>query len=185
MRISCSDKQPAGRLARLGIFLCLALGFSYLEFLLPPLLPLPGCKPGFANIVVTFCACFCGMGEALLVSVVRVLLSSLLFGSITSFLFSLSGALCAYAVLFLLVRVLGKGISILGISVSSAAAHNLGQLLAASFTFGTVFSPNTAVFSYAPVLLVMGAVTGSVTGLLLSLLFPALRRAGILPTTGE
>ena len=173
-----SDKCPSRRIARIGILLCLSLGFSYLEFLMPAFLPLPGCKPGFANIVITFCACFCGLREALLLSLLRVCLSSLLFANITGLVFSLAGALCAYIVLSLFLLLRPKNVSILGVSVASAAAHNAGQLLAASVVLGYGLRPNTAVFSYFPALLCMGALTGTITGLLLYALFPALRRAG-------
>lgn len=176
-----SDNRPARRLARAGILLCLALGFSYLETLLPPFLPLPGAKPGFANIVITFCACFCGLREALVLSLVRTVLSSLLFGSITGFWFSLGGALCAFCVTALLLRLHPASVSVLGLSVASAAAHNLGQLCVSSLVLCVGFHPNTAVFSYAPVLLSVSALTGTVTGLLLAALFPALRRAGFRP----
>ena len=173
-----SDKRPAYRLARAAILLCLSLGFSYLEFLMPAFLPIPGCKPGFANIVVTFCACFCGLREALVLSLARVFLSSLLFGNLTGLIFSLSGALCAFLTLAFFLCFRFSGVTVLGLSAACAAAHNVGQLLSSSFVLGSPLHPNTAVFSYFPALLLMGAVTGTITGLLLSALFPALRRAG-------
>lgn len=173
MRMSLSDKKPSTRLARLGILLCLSLAFSYLEFLLPPLLPVPGIKPGFANIVTVFCACFCGLPDALILSCMRVLLSSLLFGQVTGFLFSLSGALLSYLFLLFFLKVRFSSVSIIGVSMACAAAHNMGQLCASALVLST-----SAVFSYAPVLLLGGTAMGALTGCILLVLFSALRRAG-------
>ena len=83
-----SDDRPSRRIARIGILLCLSLGFSYLEFLVPAFLPLPGCKPGFANLVVTFAALTLRFADALCVSLLRVVISSLLFGNLSGFWFS-------------------------------------------------------------------------------------------------
>ena len=176
MRTFMSGKNPAFRLARGGIFLCLALIFSYLETLLPLFSGVvPGCKAGFANIVITFAACFFGLSDALCLSLLRVCLSSLLFGNLSGFFFSLGGALCAFACMALLLRNT-KSVSVLGLSCAGAVCHNLGQLCVCGMLLGS-----GAVFSYAPLLVLAGIFTGTVNGILLAFLFPALRKSGIFP----
>jgi len=161
VRILSSD-NPARRTALCGLLLCLALIFSYLEARLPLLfLPIPGFKFGFANLVIALTAYVISLPAAAVISVLRVLITSVLFGSLTSFWFSLLGAIYAFAAMALLLRFARKSVSPLGVSVASAAAHNAGQLTAASL----LLSP--AVMSYTPVLLLAALITGSITGVIL------------------
>ena len=173
MRTLPSDKAVR-RLALRGMLLCLCLVFSYLEARFPLPLPLPGCKPGFANIVVTFCALTLGYPDALALSLLRVLIVSLLFGSASSFWFSLCGALCAFLVLYLLLPRVPGTFSVIGVSAACAAAHNLGQLFAACLLLSSV-----SVLSYLPVLLLAAILTGTVSGVILHFVLPPLKKAGL------
>ena len=85
------------RLAFLGVFLALAMIFSYLEHLLPIPMPIPGFKLGLCNVIVLFVAYRMGLFDGAVLSLARVLLSALLFGNPTGFFFSLFGALNALA----------------------------------------------------------------------------------------
>ncbi len=168
MRMSFSDEAPARRLAVNGLLLGLCLIFSYLEAVLPlPAIPIPGCKPGFANVVITFATLTRGIPTAVLVSLARVLISALLFGNPAGFLYSASGAVAALTLLCLLHRLYPRSLSPIGLSVAAAAAHNVGQLLCARLVTGT-----NAVLAYFPALLITGALMGSITGVLLCLLIP-------------
>lgn len=80
-----SGNRAARKLCRMASLLVLAMGLSFLETLFP--LPLPGLKLGLANVVITATFFFCGKGEAATVSLVRMILCALLFGSFISFLF--------------------------------------------------------------------------------------------------
>jgi len=133
----------------------------------------PGVKIGLANIAVMLAACRIGMGGASAVSLGRVVLSAILFGSVSSLAFSLSGAVLSLAVLALLGRYVGEKFSFIGLSVLCAAAHNLGQLLCAA-----LWMHEMAVLSYLPVLLVFAAVFGAVCGLAVNLLASCLPEKG-------
>ena len=74
----------------------------------------------------------------------------------------------------------GAGVSTVGISVACAAAHNAGQLAAAALLL-----KSPSVFSYYPVLTMAAAVTGSISGILLSVLLPALRNTVPLRTDAK
>ena len=81
-------------------------------------------------------------------------------GSVTAFLFSLLGGLLALIVMWALLRSEGKFCSLLGVSVAGAAAHNIGQVIAA-----VIWMQTSAVVAYLPLLLVMSVPLGLVTGL--------------------
>ena len=76
------------RLAYLGLFLGLAMILSYVETLIPFSTVVPGLKIGLANLVTVFLMYRFRALEAFVVSLLRVILSALLFGSLVSFLFS-------------------------------------------------------------------------------------------------
>ena len=159
------------RVCRDAAFLCAALMFSYLETMFPLslLIPLPGVKLGLANVLITAVFFWYSPLDAGVVSLLRVSVAALLFGSVTSFFFSAMGALFAYLVLWACRLVFGRFCSYIGISVLAAAAHQAGQITAAVMLF---FS--AAPMAYLPVLLCVAAVTGGVTGFILNLLAPRL-----------
>ena len=156
------------KLALCAILAALALGLSTLESLFPIslLVPLPGVKLGLANIVTVFALYELGASEALGILVTRCLLGGLFSGTATALLFSLLGGLCAMGVMILLRR--SKRLSVYGVSIGGAAAHNVGQIAAAVITLG-----NTMVVGYLPFLLAVALITGSLTGFVVSLLLRA------------
>ena len=161
------------RLTLPGILVSLALLLSLLERMLPLdlLFPVPGLRLGLPNIVTLFALWALPLGTALAVVVVRCLLGAFFGGSLSALIFSLAGGLLALAVMAALLPFEGEKLSIAGVSVAGAAAHNLGQLFAARFVMGT-----WSVFAYLPFLLAGSLVTGLATGLAFSAMRPALSR---------
>ncbi len=151
------------RLSTDALLLCVALMLSYLEAILPlqAVVPLPGFRPGLAQSVVTVVYFRVGRTDAAAVSAVRVLLMSLLFGSVTSLYFSACGALLAFLGLWLGERLLCQRCSYIGLGVLCAALHNVGQCAAAATLFG-----GGVLVSYLPVLLVAACPLGAVGGAL-------------------
>lgn len=146
-----------------AVLAALALALSYVEnlFLLP--LPLPGVKLGLANIVTLVALYLLGAPQALAVLLVRVLLGAMFAGNASALLYSLLGGLSALAVMALLAR--SPRLSVYGVSVGGAAAHNFGQIAAAMLTLGSA-----APLVYLPVLLGVSLVSGALTGFITSLL---------------
>ena len=70
----------------------LALLLSYVEMLLPSFIPIPGIKLGLANTAVVFALCTLPLSDVFFISVLRVFISSLLFGNVLSLVYSLAGA---------------------------------------------------------------------------------------------
>ena len=171
------DSGGARRLAADAALLGAALMLSWLEAVLPlgGWIPLPGAKLGLANLAVMAAAAMFSVADAAAVSLSRVLIAGVLFGSVSSLAFSLAGALCALGVLALLGAVHAP-LSWLGVSVLCAAAHNLGQLLCAALWMHT-----SALFSYAPARLLLAALFGGAVGVLMNALAARLVRREAAP----
>ena len=156
-------KNKTKRLATLSISVSLAMVLSFVESQIPAFVAIPGVKIGLANIAVVFALYKLGWKEAIAVSLVRVALVSLLFGSFVSLLYSLSGAVLSLAVMLLLkpISALGK----IGVSVSGGVCHNIGQIIVASAIMET-----NVILYYLPFLLLSGTVAGIAIGLVSALL---------------
>ena len=76
----------------LALTVSFALVLSFIESRVPAFVAIPGIKVGLANIAVIFCLYKFGLKEAVIVSGMRVLIVSLLFGSAVSFMYSVAGA---------------------------------------------------------------------------------------------
>lgn len=150
------------RLVLLAMLTAVAMILSYVESLLPSV-GIPGVKMGLANIAVIFALFRFGWKEAAALSLVRVVLVSLLFGSVGAMLYSLAGAVLSLAVMALLRRI--DRFSTVGISVAGGVAHNAGQILMAMLILQT-----KQLLGYLPVLAVSGIAGGVLTGLAATLL---------------
>ena len=150
------------RLVLLAMLTAVAMILSYVESLLPSV-GIPGVKMGLANIAVIFALFRFGWKEAAALSLVRVVLVSLLFGSVGAMLYSLAGAVLSLAVMALLRRI--DRFSTVGISVAGGVAHNAGQILMAMLILQT-----KQLLGYLPVLGVSGIAGGVLTGLAAALL---------------
>ena len=148
------------RLTLDAMLLGAAMMLSYLEAVLPLslIIPLPGAKLGLCNVAIMLCFYAVSPTDALIVSLMRISLTSLLFGNVSSFAFSLFGGLLAYGGMWL-ARLFRDKVSYYGISVLCAALHNVGQCLA-----GAVLLRSFSIFSYLPLLLVFAVFFGLITG---------------------
>jgi heptaprenyl diphosphate synthase len=157
-------------LALCAVLTALALGLSYLENLFPVslVIPMPGVKLGLANIVTVFALYELGTWPALGILLGRCLLGGVFAGNASTLIFSLMGGLLAMGTMILLKH--ATKLSIYGVSVGGAAAHNVGQIGAAMITLG-----NTAVIGYLPFLLLISLATGALTGFVTALLFRSMK----------
>lgn len=158
--------MKAKRLALCGLLTALALVLSYLESLVPLgslSFFVPGVKLGLPNLAILFALYRLGFKEAAVISLVRVLLVSLLFGNVFSLAYSAAGAALALAVMGLLRRSGKFGTA--GVSVAGAVAHNVGQILVAMAVLET-----GAIAAYLPVLLLTGTAAGVAIGLVSAVL---------------
>ena len=150
------------KLTTCALLTALALIFSYIEFLVPLSLGIPGIKIGLANIVIVMALYSLGPGYALVINLVRIALSALLFGNLFSALYALCGGLVSLAVMALLKKT--DVFSLTGVSMAGGAAHNIAQLAAAAVIVGS-----SKVFMYMPVLVLAGMAAGIFNGIVCSL----------------
>ena len=141
------------RVAYFGVFTALALMFSYIETMIPIQFGVPGIKLGFANIMIVIMLYKSSAKEALLLSIVRIMLSGFLFGNLSSILYSIAGGVLSLGIMTLLKK--QGGFSVIGVSVAGGVSHNVGQLIVATLVVETY-----QVGYYFPVLLVAGVLTG-------------------------
>ncbi len=168
-------KQSAVRsLTLCAMLAALALALSYVENFLPLALviPLPGIKLGLANIVTVFALYAMGPAQALAILIARCTLGAMFAGTLNALLYSLLGGLAARVMMTGLSRL--EKLSVYGVSMGGAAAHNCGQVAAAVLTLG-----NAAPAAYLPALLLVSLVTGALTGCISSLLLRSLAHTGL------
>jgi len=140
----------------MGLLLALAFILSYLDSCIP-MPAVPGVKLGLANLAVIVCLWQVGTAEAWAVSLVRILLTGMTFGSASAMLYSFTGAVLSLSLMCALKH--SKRFSTVGISVAGGVTHNLGQLLMAAAVTKT-----GGVLYYFPVLFAAGTVSGAVIG---------------------
>lgn len=145
----------------LGFLLAISMILAYIESVLPLAVGIPGVKLGLPNLVVVLLLYSYGKKEALFVNLLRILLTGFLFGNLYSILYAMAGALFSFCVMVIMRKT--GGFSIVGVSISGGVSHNIGQILVAMFVVET-YAPAF----YLPFLLIAGAVTGFLIGIVSS-----------------
>ena len=146
------------KVAMLGLTIALAMIMSYIEALVPISFAVPGIKMGLANIVIIFVLYKIGTKEAILVSLIRVILVSLLFSNVMAMAYSIAGAVLSLSVMWLLKKT--DKFSFVGVSIAGGIMHNVGQIIMAVILLGT-----QQIALYLPVLMITGTATGVVIGI--------------------
>ena len=145
----------------LGIALCMVL--SFVESQIPALIAIPGVKLGLANIAVVFMLYKLGRREAVLVSLIRVLLVSVMFGNFASLFYSLAGAVLSLTGMMILQRF--ESVSTVAVSVTGGVLHNVGQIAMACILLET-----NVIKYYLPFLVLSGTLAGIAIGVVSAVL---------------
>ena len=162
------------RLTLCAILVALAMALSYTERFIPlqMLVPLPGVKLGLANIVTLMALYLMGPKAAFTILIPRCIFGAVFGGGITGLAFSLVGGLLAMAVMCLARKI--PAFSVYGVSILGAAAHNVGQILAAMVLMNSVY-----IGAYLPYLLGVALFTGFATGAACAGILRALKAVNI------
>lgn len=147
------------KVAYLGLLIALAFVFSYIEFLIPVNIGVPGAKLGLANLVIIVALYTLGERNAFFLSVVRIVLVGFTFANVASMIYSLAGGILSYVVMVLAKKT--KMLSMTGVSVLGGVFHNVGQIIVAILVLETA-----SLIYYLPVLLIAGITSGIVIGIL-------------------
>lgn len=154
--------------------LALASALQFLESMIPIPLPL-GVKAGISSIVVMVVLVKFGFASAMTIAVLKSCFVFITRGA-SAFFMSVSGGILSVAVMGAVLaasRGSKNGAGILLMSALGGISHNLGQLAAAS-----VFTGSILTFSYLPVLVISGIVSGIFTGTVFKLILPHLYESG-------
>ena len=153
------SKSKVNQMTLCAILISMALVLSYIEHFIPlqMVIPLPGIKLGLANVVTLMALFFLGSKSAFTILILRCILGSVFGGGISGLAFSITGGILAMTVMCIVK--MWKGISVYGVSILGAAAHNIGQILVAIFFMESVY-----VIGYLPYLLLVSVFTGLATG---------------------
>ena len=145
------------KIAVLALAIALAMILSFVESQISAFVAIPGVKIGLANIAVVFVLYKLGWKEAVLISLVRVVMVSMLFGTLVSLFYSVAGAVLSLTGMVLLKK---TGLfSTVAVSVTGGVLHNVGQILMACLLLET----NVIVY-YLPFLILSGVIAGVVIG---------------------
>jgi heptaprenyl diphosphate synthase len=167
----------------LALFIALAVVLHTIEALLPT--PVPWFRLGSANILTVTALVLFGSRAAWTVTLARITIGSLLLGNLFSpaFFLSLTGGLCATALMSMLWALASRLIGPVGLSTLGAVGHAAGQMGMAS-----VLVRHPDLWRLWPPLFLFSVLSGIVIGSVTTLLLERLRRqpafSGVNTATG-
>lgn len=147
------------KLTVLALFSAVAIVFSYIEAILPPIWSaVPGIKVGLANIVTVTLLYKFSFKEAVAVAFIRITAISLLFGNVMTLMYSIAGLIFSIIIMTILKKT--NLFSTIGVSIAGGVFHNLGQIIVAMIVL------QTKEIGYYMIVL---AVTGTIAGVLIGI----------------
>lgn len=165
------------------IFMALLVAQGVIIGLLERMIPFPfaltpGAKLGLANLITIVALFTIPIRDSFLLTAMRLILTTLLGGTLSTFLYSASGAILSYFGMLLIKQLGPKRVSIIGISTAGGVLHNIGQLLTAS-----LIAQSWTVMLYLPVLAFFGILAGIAIGISANYLFAHVRTLNYLKTS--
>lgn len=149
------------KIATFSMLLALSITLSLIESMVPFIGGMvPGVKLGLANTVIIFAIYMFSFKDALVLSMLRVLLLGILKGTIFTppFYFSLSGAI--FSIVFMILVKKFTNLSVAGVSVVGAITHSLGQVIMVCILLNTF-----EIIYTLPLMLLFSVPTGVIVGL--------------------
>ena len=147
------------RLTELALLTAAALIIFVVELQIPYPFPIPGIKPGFANIITVYAVYRYRAHEVAMIAAVRILLGAVFTGNFAALIYSAAGTLLCLLGMLPLRKIIDEN-HIWMTSVIGAVLHNTGQMAAALIMMQT-----PQLLLYYPFLLVSGVFAGAFTGL--------------------
>ena len=152
-------KNQTKKITVLALFSAMAIIFSYIEAILPPIWSaIPGIKVGLANIVTVALLYRFSIKEASIVAFIRIIIIALLFGNAMTLMYSIAGFVLSIAIMAILKKT--GMFSTVGVSIAGGVFHNLGQIIVAMIVL------QTKEIGYYMIIL---AITGTVAGILIGI----------------
>ena len=148
------------KLVLISILASLGSIIGLLENIIPLPFVVPGVRLGLSNMVVLVSIVLFGLKEGVYVSLLKSVLLLLVSGNVTGFFYSFSGALLSSLSMALMIHFFKDKVSLIGVSLVGASAHNFAQV-----TMAVLVLKNIYIYSYLPVLLIIGLFTGVFVGI--------------------
>ena len=164
--------RNTSKMVYIGLLVAQALVLHIFERMIPVPFVTPGAKLGLSNLI-TVVALYTldNKRDAFLVVVLKLTLSTMFGGNLSSFMYSAAGGTLSFIGMVLVKDIFKDKISIVGVSATGAIFHNVGQLLVASSIVR-----NISVMLYLPVLSIVGIGTGIFIGVTANYLVKHLSR---------
>lgn len=157
----CEGMTKNQRLVYIALLAAQAVIISLLERAIPfPFAIAPGAKLGLANVITCVALYTLSTKDASKVVAIRLVLATLLSGTLSTFMYSASGAILSFLGMWSVKQLGPTRVSLIGISVTGAILHNIGQLIVASWIAQT-----WTVLLYLPVLSFVGILSGIAIGI--------------------
>ena len=169
------------KLTLMAMLTAIALVVFVIEAQIPVPVPVPGAKLGLANSVTLFALFYIfppsqvagsrypqpdskrspalTVSNVLMILVCRIILGAMFTGRVVSFIYSLVGGLLSFSAMAAAKKVVTEK-QVWACGALGAVFHNVGQIIAAMFITGA-----PSIIAYLPVLIIIGILTGVVTGL--------------------
>jgi len=157
------------KLILMAVLTAIALIVFIIEAQIPLPLPVPGAKLGLANAVTLFALFYVstdgqkpleiGGRGVFAILICRIFLGAAFTGRFIALALSLSGGILSFAAQIIMKRVVAKK-QIWVCGAAGAVFHNVGQIAAAALITG-----EATVAAYLPMLVILGIISGTITGL--------------------
>ena len=153
--------EKTKKLMYMSLLVAMALMLHIVERNIPIPFITPGAKLGLTNLV-TVIALYTmpDLKDVFKIVCVRIVLSTIFGGHISSLLYSSVGALFSFIAMVVIKKLGKESVSIIGVSTAGAVFHNVGQILVACLIVW-----NIGVTLYLPVLTIAGIGTGIFVGM--------------------
>lgn len=164
--------RKTSKMVYIGLLVAQALVLHIFERLIPVPFITPGAKLGLSNLI-TVVALYTldNKRDAFLVVLLKLTLSTMFGGNLSSFMYSAAGGVLSFLAMILVKEGFKDKVSIVGVSATGAIFHNVGQLIIAS-----LIVKNIGVMLYLPILSTVGIVTGIFIGIAANYIVAHLRR---------
>ena len=146
------------KITLISILLAMGIVIQFIENSLPLIQSIPGGKLGLVNIVTILCINLFDLKTSLTISVLRPVISSLLYGGPIQLLYSLSGSILSFVAMAVIIKK-SNSFSYIGAAISGAAAHNFAQTTVAVLMYSNIY-----IYTYLPPLLILSIISGYFTG---------------------
>lgn len=158
----------------IAVLVSQAMVLSIIERMIPVSFAVPGAKLGLANIITLTSIYLFSFKEALSIVILKTIMTSFIAGSLSNFMYSFSGAILSFFVMYLLTTIGKDKVSTIGVSIVGGVFHNLGQLIMASLIIQSF-----NILGYLPFLMIAGVATGFIVGVTVRFLLKHLNKIDI------